>query len=621
MSLNQALNTAMAGLRAAQTQLSLVAANVANAGTPGYIRKTGVQITTAGGDFGLGVQVVGVARELDQYIQRQLRIETSGAAYADLLARFHAMLQSIHGKPGGETTLETAFNRLTSALQALSASPESPSVRSEVLSAAQELAQQLNRMAEDIQGLRIDAELGLASAVSQANDALREIARINGELSRSTQDNAARAALLDQRDMQIERLAALMDIRVVAGEGDQVTIFTSNGFQLAGIQAAQLSFDARGMLTAAAQWNADPAQRGVGTVTLLTPSGNRIDLLASRAIRSGEIAAYVEMRDNVLVEAQAQLDELAAALARALSDRTIAGSAVTSGTQAGFDLDIGGLLTGNTISLTYTVSGNIRHKVTLVRVDDSSVLPLASTHTADPDDEVIGIDFSGGMASVVAQLNAALGAAGLQFSNPSGSVLRVLDDGGGNVSVDAFSATQTMSTLTGGVAELPFFLDGNAPYTGAVAASGLQSVGFAGRITVNPGLIADPSRLIVFSTSPLTDAGDSTRPSFLYERLAQSTFLYSPRAGIGTTAAPFAGSLTSYLRQMVSQQGDAAEAAGRLSEGQEVVVNTLRQRFEERASVNIDREMADLLELQTAYGANARVMTALQEMMDLLLRM
>lgn len=620
MSLNQALNAAMAGLRATQTQLSLVAANIANAGTSGYIRKTGVQIATTGGENGIGVQVVGVTRELDQYIQRQLRIETSGAAYADLLARFHAMLQSIHGKPGGETTLETAFNRLTSALQALSASPESPSVRSEVLSAAEELAQQLNRMTEDIQGLRIEAELGLASAVSQANDALREIARINAELSQTTQDNAARAALLDQRDMQIGRLAALMDIRVLVGDGDQVTIFTSNGFQLAGIQAAQLSFDARGTLDASAQWSADPTERGVGTVTLVTPNGSGVDLLASKAIRSGEIAAYVEMRDDILVKAQAQLDELAATLARALSDRTVPGVAVSAGTQAGFDVDIGGLLAGNTINLTYTDSSNVQHRITLVRVDDPSVLPLPSTYTPDPDDDVIGIDFSGGMASVVAQLNAALGSAGLQFSNPVGSVLRVLDDGSGNTSVEVFSATQTVAILTGGVVELPFFVDGNVPYTGAVTASGLQIVGFAGRIAVNPALITDPSRLVVFNTSPLTDAGDSTRPSFLSQRLAQSA-IYSPRAGIGTTEAPFVGSLTSYLRQMVSQQGNAAEAASRLSEGQQVVVNALRQRFEERASVNIDREMASLLELQTAYGANARVMTALQEMMDLLLRM
>ena len=67
---------------------------------------------------------------------------------------------------------------------------------------------------------------------------------------------------------------------------------------------------------------------------------------------------------------------------------------------------------------------------------------MSNNATTDPNDQVIGIDFSGGMASVVAQLNAALGATGLQFSN-AGSTLRVLDDGAGTVDVNAASVTTT----------------------------------------------------------------------------------------------------------------------------------------------------------------------------------
>ena len=38
-----------------------------------------------------------------------------------------------------------------------------------------------------------------------------------------------------------------------------------------------------------------------------------------------------------------------------------------------------------------------------------------------------------------------------------------------------------------------------------------------------------------------------------------------------------------------------------------MVVNSLQQRFTDQSSVNIDEEMANLLKLQTAYAANARV--------------
>ena len=93
------------------------------------------------------------------------------------------------------------------------------------------------------------------------------------------------------------------------------------------------------------------------------------------------------------------------------------------------------------------------------------------------------------MASVVSQLSAALGTTGLQFSNPVGNTLRILDDGAANkVNVDAASATYTVTSLTGGVSELPFFVDGNASFTGAINAVGSQALGFAGRIAVNGSL-------------------------------------------------------------------------------------------------------------------------------------
>jgi len=91
------------------------------------------------------------------------------------------------------------------------------------------------------------------------------------------------------------------------------------------------------------------------------------------------------------------------------------------------------------------------------------------------------------MASVVSQLNAALGTtANLQFSSPSGSTLRVLDDGVPNRSdVIAASVTTTMSSLTSGNPQLPLFTDNGAPYSGAITAGGLEQTGLAGRASAS----------------------------------------------------------------------------------------------------------------------------------------
>lgn len=623
MSLSQALATAMSGLRANQAALALVSSNVANAETPGYVRKTLSQVQATTADYGSSVRIDGVNRELDQFLQTQLRTETSGAAYADIRASFLANLQGVYGDPDSSGTLESALNTLTTAVQALSTSPDSQSARIGVVNAAQMLAQQLNATSQGIQSLRQSAESGLDNAVTTANNALQQIATINNQLVNGRQTDASTASLLDQRDQYITQLSQLMDVRVVTNNLNQVSVFTNSGVQLVGVEAAQLSFNAQGTVTPNAQWNSDPSKSSLGSITINFPQGGSMDLISSGAIRSGAIAAYIELRDDTLVQAQAQLDQLAASMSSALSDKTTAGTALPPGPPDGYDLDLSGLQDGNVVHLTYkdNITG-VTHNLSIVRVDDPSVLPLSNAATVDPNDEVLGIDFSGGMASVISQLNTALTAsAGLQFSNSAGSTLRVLDDGIGNrVDINAASVTTTAlpTALAAGSPEVSLFTDGGTAYTGAITAGGTQQTGLAARISINPYLLADPSKLTVFGAS--TASGDSTRANFILNQLTSATLYYGPQTGIGTTAQPYKGSLMSFTQQILSTQGNAAAAAKQLADGQDVVLNTLQNKMNATSGVNIDDEMAHLLALQNAYSANARVMATVKDMYAALLQ-
>jgi flagellar hook-associated protein 1 FlgK len=619
MSLTQALSTALSGLQVNQASISIVAGNVANADTPGYTRKVVNQVAI-GGSSSVGVRVSDIQREIDLYIQRQLRVENAGASYADTRANMYSQLQDIYGQPGANTSLESIYNSFTSSLQVLATSPDDPGARTAVVNSAQLLTQQLNQLSGSIQGLRANAELGIADAVNKANEAMSQIASLNGQIASGTPGDAATEALQDQRDSYIDQLSQLMDINVIPGDRGQVSIFTSSGTQLVGAQAAQLSFDAVGTITPNSLWNANPSLRGVGTITLIPPAGAPVDLIQNHAIRSGTIAAYLQMRDQDLVKAQNQLDALAAGMAQALSDKTTAGGSVSSPPQNGFSVDVGNLSNGNTVTINYTdTATNTPHTITLVRADDPSALPLSNTATATANDTVFGIDFSGGMGSVVTQINAALTGTGLTASN-SGTVLQILDDGAANtVDVNSLSATATVTSLTSGGAELPLFTDGSTPYTGVITGTGPESRGLAARIAVNPSVVADPSNLIVYQAG--TPAGDSTRPDFILQQLTNASLTFSPNTGIGTVSAPFTGSLTTYLRQVISQQGEAASSADNLKQGQDVVLNSLQQRFNDVSGVNVDQEMANLLALQNSYAANARVMSAVKDMLDSLINM
>ena len=614
MSLGSALATAMSGLRANQAALSITSSNIANAQTPGYVSQSINQVEVISGDTGASVLVTGVNRQLNQFIQSQLRTETAGGAYADQMASVLTQLQSIYGAPGSAGSLETAYSNFTTALQALSTTSGSSSSQISAVNAAQAMAQQLNSTTQGIQTLRTNAEQDLNISVGQANAAMTQIANLNTQLQGLKPTDPTAATLMDQRDQAINQLSQLMDIKVSTTGNNQTSVYTSNGVELVGAQASQLSFNSQGTLSANSQWNSNPALSSVGTITCTLANGAKVDMIATNSISSGQIAADVTLRDKTLVQAQAQVDQLAASMSSALSDKTTAGTAV-AGPPAGFSLDLSNTLPGNSISLTYTdAATKTQHQVSIVNVTDPAALPLQNAPNANP--KQIGFDFS---TMTSAQLNAAFAGSNLQF-NLSGSTLTVTNTLANSATVDAASVTKTASSLANGNLQLPLFTDGNSLYTGVITGAGAQQTGLAGRITVNAALVADPSKFTVYNTSPVTNAGDTSRPDYLYSQLTTGTYTYSPQTGLGTAATPFKGTLSGFMQQFLSQQANASTSATQLQQGQDVVVSALQQKMNSTSGVNIDTEMSNLISIQNTYAANAHVMSVVQTMMTSLMQ-
>jgi flagellar hook-associated protein 1 len=614
MGLSSALATAMSGLSANQAALSIISSNVANAQTPGYVEQTPNQIEVASGTYGSTVQTTGVNRDLDLFIQSQLRTETSGGSYATQISNILGQLQSVYGTPGGDGTLENSLNNFTTALQSLSSSPSDSSAQSVALTAAQSLASQLNTTTQGIQSLRTDVDQDIGTSAAQANTDMTQIANINSQLLGLSSSDPLAATLEDQRDSAINDLSNLVDINVTSTSGNQVNIFTNSGIQLVGGPlASTLQYSSVGALNANSLYNSNPQLSGVSSLSIKLPNGASIDAVANNVFSSGKIAADIKLRDTTLVQAQTQVDQMAATLSSSLSDQTTAGTAVT-GPPAGFTVSTANMLPGNTINLTYTNSSGAQQQISLVNVTDPSAPAIQNGANANP--LQIAVNLSGGVTpAVLSQLNAALGGNGLTFSG-SGTSLTVT--GGSSATLTAASTTTTTQSLESGSPQLPLFTDGGALYTGAITAAGSQMTGYAGRITVNPAVLADPSALSDYSAS--TAAGDNTRSSFLFNQLTTGTFSYSPQTGLGSAAQPFQGSLSNYLQSFISQQSNASTVATQLQQGQSVVVSTLQQKFNSTSAVNIDTEMANLIQVQNTYAANAHLMTVVQSMMQTLLQ-
>ena len=620
MGLSTALNSAISGLQVTQAGVEIVSRNVANADTPGYTRKLSQQVAVVVNGEAIGARSAETTRVLDSLLQLQLRASTSAKARTDVLASVLSRLDALFGIPGGAGALDTAVNDFAASLQGLVDSPESQTARAGVVAQAEALAVRLNALSDGIQDMRADAERSLAEAAASANQILGRLAEINGLIVASTGSDVD---LLDQRDQLLKDLSVLLDIQVQEADTGSLRVFTAAGnLLLDGRTAKTLVFDPKSQLSAQNLYDTDPAKRQVGTLLLDNGAGQLLDLFASGDIRSGLIGGYRELRDDLLVDAQAQLDELAHALASALSERQISGGAVSLGAQDGFDVDLAALLPGDEVSITYTQTPpGQTHTVTVVRVEDASLLPLDNALTADPGDTVIGIDFSAGIGAAAAALGAALGGS-FSVSNPSGDTLRVLDDGAaGTIDISQLTARVTATGTADQGLGLALFTDGpgGAAYTNALD-GGAQKIGFAGRIAVSPAVRADSSTLVVYSTSPPTPPGDQSRPLELLTRLTETPVGFIPTGGLGSASSPLVTSIDGYARELIVLQTGRAAAAEAESNAQTAVTATIEQRFSDESGVDVDQELARLIVLQGAYSANARVISVIQELLNLLVR-
>ena len=360
---------------------------------------------------------------------------------------------------------------------------------------------------------------------------------------------------------------------------------------------------------------AEVAEPAVGT------GADATDVIGANLIRSGSLAALMNQRDKILPQAQNQLDDLAAATATAFSNTTVKSTAATSGTQAGLTVDLAGIQYGNPVSLSYVDNASGRtQKVMLVPVNGQGSLPLPQSVSADPNTRVVGFDLSAGMASAATQIQAALGT-NFTVSNPAGNQLTILDDGTtyNRVDISSLSAYITQTSLQGGSTAMPLFTIGsNGPlYTGAYTTRP-QKTGLAQMLAVNQGIVNDPSLLVKFSAT--TNDGDPTRPQALVDQLSNAQFSFGPETGIVQGSNSFTTTISDFANQMTSHWGQVQQDATTAQSSQNVIQNNLQQRFTATSAVSMDQELAQLVQIQSAYSANARVMTVAQAMLQTLMQ-
>jgi flagellar hook-associated protein 1 FlgK len=151
-------------------------------------------------------------------------------------------------------------------------------------------------------------------------------------------------------------------------------------------------------------------------------------------------------------------------------------------------------------------------------------------------------------------------------------------------------------------------------------------VGFSTTIQVNPAVLANPSMVRDGDVAPVpAEAGYTTIiNAVLNNALGSNPPLTANVSGLGpsgTLSAPFVSPTTlgSFASTMLAAQSqDSATATNQLSTEQ-AVQTTLNGQLAAQSGVNIDTEMSNMIQLENSYGANAKVIAAVQSMWNQLL--
>ena len=297
------LQLGRSGVLAFQKALNATGDNVANADTPGYVRRRIVLAAMPAGRggpleraplSGAGVRAAALVRDVDPLKANAARIASGDqarlAGRLDWLQRLESLATTadVVGRVGA------FFDAATK----LAAAPTQPAARAVFLNAAEDAAAAYAGHGRDLETLEGDIRAEAKLSARTVNDLAGALARVNDLLRRGDSGDVAAAGLLDNRDSLLRQLAD--EVRISVSEGDR------------GVVEVKLGFGPSAVLLVPKAGNA--SRIGIapdGQSVLLDPDHAPVPL---RLPASGRLAGLLEATGEI-IRARAALDGSAGAFA------------------------------------------------------------------------------------------------------------------------------------------------------------------------------------------------------------------------------------------------------------------------------------------------------------------
>ncbi|NDY70499.1 flagellar hook-associated protein FlgK [Desulfobacter hydrogenophilus] len=293
-SLNAILNTASNAVTAYQAAISVTGQNIANADNDDYSIQSVELSTTStvnsrGNIYGTGVTVASVTRSVNQLLENTLTSELSNQAALEEAQVYMSSIEDLFSEDSDDS-LNTLLDAYWSAWEDLSNNPSGETEQNAVYDAGLALTDRINAIEDALSDLTGDLNGEISSAVTEVNSISEQIAALNLAIVTAESTGGNANDLADERNALVDDLGKRIDIDITVKEDGSYLILT-NGLPLA---EDGISYD---------------LSIKQGSVYWTGKSGNAYDITDD--ISGGAIAGWLEVRDVVIPETQAEFDELA----------------------------------------------------------------------------------------------------------------------------------------------------------------------------------------------------------------------------------------------------------------------------------------------------------------------
>lgn len=294
------LNIANSGIRANSELLQTTSKNIANVNTEGYVRERTEFTTMIDNQVGRGQTY----RLLNEFAQKQLNRDTSNKSFFDQFVSEASRVDQIFSEKSNSlsTSINSMFNNVQEALN----QPSSTVARSLVMSDAQNLIDQMDRLAGIVSEQKAVVNEQLEIFSEEANTLIESISSLNQEIAgvHGTKNEADASSAYNERDKAIRDLSKLIDIETLDGPNGEKQVFMGTGEAVVMQNGSFNLFSISG----------DP-DANFKELRLDVNGGQAVPLEIDATKLKGKIGGLLAFRDDILVPAQNQIGQMGIALA------------------------------------------------------------------------------------------------------------------------------------------------------------------------------------------------------------------------------------------------------------------------------------------------------------------